>query len=499
MGGSFRGVKQTHLEVLVSKKVSVTIPLETEVIRAHQDIVTCTSFIGKADGICIELDVRRAPWRKILGLPRRTKIHWADVREADIKELSTLLWPIYYRVTYGDGWYIGKGGKRHYFPLQPHLKGIDLSRKCTTVSLRAAVLLSVVGGVGLRAVCWLMGMLFHLQVSKSSLDRWVKECAAQLPDAVEMAKILNANTPITEAHFDEIFAKGQRPKKCTLVLRDEHGRIFAARELEERSKETVTKFLSEVKGWGLEFLVFYVDGCEAYRSAIRSVFPDAVIQYDYFHVIQNIWRKIRRAFVAHRRDVKQCGERSETPWYKSKLENLAKRLWDNRGLIFKNPDNMTPEEAQHLIELMEEDRFVDTARHFMLRVWGIFRDSKGELGARQRLGRLKQYKEVTQDTNSPFAKSVVFLEDRFEDIIAFLRRPGVKRNSLAETGIRCLRRLERGHDGFRGAAGFDRYLRIYQAVKYCEWTVHRFTPGLGLPASNTDIGPPSATVSSVAG
>jgi hypothetical protein len=28
-----------------------------------------------------------------------------------------------------------------------------------------------------------MNLLFHFQVTKSSLDRWVKECAARLPVA----------------------------------------------------------------------------------------------------------------------------------------------------------------------------------------------------------------------------------------------------------------------------------------------------------------------------
>src|SRR5687767_683333 len=39
-------------------------------------------------GIVVEMDVRRAQWRRILGLPARTDIHWADVRTVDIKELS---------------------------------------------------------------------------------------------------------------------------------------------------------------------------------------------------------------------------------------------------------------------------------------------------------------------------------------------------------------------------------------------------------------------------
>ena len=56
---------------------------------------------------------------------------------------------------------------------------------------------------------------------------------------------------------------------------------------------------------------------------------------------------------------------------------------------------------------------------------------------------------------------------------AFLRNEGVKRNSLSETSMRVLRRLEIEHDGFRSTNGREDFLRIYQAVKYLGWTVHR--------------------------
>ena len=475
--------------------INVNVPLKTEVIEEHHKLVTKANYDEQQESIIVEMDVRRAGWRKILKLPRGTKIHWADIRTIDIKELSALLWPISYRLTYGDGWYRDKQGNRHYFPIQPHLMGIDLARQCTQVVLRAAVLLSVMSGVGLRSVCWLMHELFHVDVSKSSLDRWIKQCAAQLPDAAGMAKILNANNPITQAHFDEIFAKGQRPKHCTIVLRDEYGRIFAAKEVQERNENTVTQFLKEVKGWGIELNSFYVDGCEAYRKAIQEVFPEAIIQYDYFHIIQSILKKLRRAFVSHRRELKQRTTQVDTPWYKSKLDALSKRLWEKRGLIFKNPENISSEENRQLLELMEQDHFIEELRCFMHRVWSVFQDSKNELSARQRLGHLKQRKQVTSDPQSAFAKSVAFLEGRFEDMIGFLRHPGIKRNSLAETGIRCLRRLERGHDGFRTAEGLQRYLRIYQAVKYCGWTVHRSSHELGLPMIATATGPPTANSS----
>lgn len=461
-------------------------PLKTEVLAAHLDLVTGVR-LSDAEGLVLEMDVRRGPWRSRLGLPRGVTVHWADVRTVDIKELSAAQNPIRYRLTYGDGWYVGKGGRRQYFPLQPHLVGIDLERRCTEVAIRASVLAAVVAGIGLRCVGWVMWLLFHFELSKSSLDRWVKDCADQLPDAGGMARALHADKPITEANFDEIFGKGQRPKRCTLVLRDEHGRIFAARQVEERTEESVTAFLTEVKGWGIVPRVFYVDGCEAYRKAIRKVFPDADIQYDYFHVIQNIWKKLKKVVVARRKEIKAEGEAAADKASAKKLLGLAQRIWEHRWLFLKRDENLTAEERVELLALLEADATLAKVRGFAKAVWNIFEKSESEPQAQELLQMLMRRSEVVP--GSVYQKAVTFLQSRFDDMVCFLRHGDVRRNSLAETGIRCLRRLERGHDGFRGAAGLDCYLRIYQAVKYCGWTVYRSAPGLGLPAPTTTSTP----------
>jgi len=460
--------------------LQVTVPVETEAVVRQRKAVTGAALV-KGKGLVIEMDLRRLNWRKKLRLPRGTEIHWEDVRAVDVFELSSFLSPVWYRVTFGDGWYRDPhGGQRVRFGVQEHLHGLDLQRCVTTAVIRAAVLLAVMGGVGLRSVCWLLRALFHVEVSKSSLARWIEEAAGQLPNDEGMIRRLQADKPITEGHLDEIYPRGW-DTGCVLVLKDEHGRIVAAEQIIERSAEHVAPFLQRLRDLGLQIHVFYVDGCEAYRDAIRAIYPEAVLQYDYFHVLQNIWKKLWKAMVQHRKDLMRRSEKVATPAYSQKLEALAKTLWESRGLIFKNPDNMTPEEMERLVAIMEQDRFVGTVRCFIGRVWGIFRDSDGELGARQRLGRLRRRDEVQKDPESPFAKAVDFLEERFEDMIAFLRSPGVKRNSLAESGIRVLRRLEQGHDGFRGENGRSNYLRLYQAIKYCGWRVHRLDGRLTLP------------------
>lgn len=462
------------------ESITVEIPLGTEALAGNHRLVTGSKLekVEGVDTLVIAMDVRRLAWRKLLGLPHGNRVYWDNVRTSDVQDMSALMWPIRYRLTIGDGWYRDATGARHYFGVETHLPGMDLRRGVTLVAMRAAVLLAVVGGVGLRSVCWLLAALFHLDVSKSSLDRWIAEAASQLPDAEGMARHLLRLQPVTEAHFDELFPRGR--KGPLLVVRDEHGRILCAKEVEDRKVEQVVAFLEELKAWGFAFRTFYIDHYEPYEQAIARVFPEAHIQHDYFHILQNAWRKVWKAFVAHRKDIKRRSQAVDTPWYAAKLEALAARLWDKRGLLFTAEDHLTDEQREELADLLQQDPWLGTMRAFLGRVRGIFTDAQGELGARQRLGRLRVFADRQKHT--VFAKVVQFLDGRFGNMITFLRVPGVQRNSVAETGMRTLRRLEQGHDGFRSAASRDAYLRLFQAIRYCGWSVHRRDPTLGLPA-----------------
>ena len=470
------------LSGLSGAPLAVCVPLETAVLRENRDLVTHVHHQA-TEGIMVEMDARRADWPSKLGLPKDQNVYWTDIRQIDIRELSVLPWPVTYRLTHGDGWYRGADGRKVYFGIQKYLPEIDLERRCSKTTIRAAVLLCILGGIGFHCVSWMMKLLFHCDISKSALDRWVRTCANELPDSRGMAQALNADKKIKECHIDEYFGVGRRPKACTVVLKDEHGRIFAAREMEEKTTEKVAEFLREVKEWGLELAHFYMDGCEAYREAAREVFPEATIQYDYFHILQNIWKKLWHELVGTRRRIKERGEeqqkRREPGW--SYWVNLAQSMWENRYIILKGEAKLSEEEKEKIEKLMEQEAVVEKIRRFAKAVWSIFEESQSEGQAKEKLAELKKWPEAIR--GSAYRKSINFLESRFEDMTTYLRQPGVRRNSYSESGMRCLRRLEQGHDGFRGAEGLDRYLRMYQAIKYLDWTVHRGSCGIRLPSS----------------
>jgi hypothetical protein len=303
------------------------------------------------------------------------------------------------------------------------------------------------------------------------LHRWVEEVAEELPSADEIIKKLNEKKPIKEGHFDELYPQGT--DACLLVLKDEHGRIVAAQEVDKRDEETVKPFFERIKKLGLDIKAFYIDGCKTYYNVIREVYGQEVaIQYDYFHILQNAWRHLWKWAVAHRKQIKASSEEVATPWYKRKLEVLAKSLWENRYLLFKSEERLTAEEKEELSEIVTADQKVGRLRAFLGGVWRIFENSKDEQQAKEALSELKQ---LPVDRNKPkqFQKVINFLEENFDWMTAYLRSDGIKRNSLAESGMRVLRRLEVNHDGFRSEKGRDNCLRIYQAVKYLGWSVHR--------------------------
>jgi hypothetical protein len=289
-----------------------------------------------------------------------------------------------------------------------------------------------------------------------------------------MVKLLQQQKPITQGHFDELFPLGTAA--CVLVLRDEHGRLVAAQAVKQRDEEHTKPFLERLKRLGLDIKIFYIDHWQAYFNAIGAVYPQAEIQYDYFHILQNIWRKVWGELRAHRRDLKARGQAAATKWYAEKLKALATKLWQHRYLFFKAEEHLSTAEQEFMQEVLQTQPEVSFLRRFLLKVWDIFEGPSTEAEAQAKLAELKEY--VAHHEKDGYTKSVSFLEEHFKNMTTFLRVPGVQRNSLAECGMRNLRRLEREHDGFRSDKARQNALKIYQAVMYLGWSIHN-PPNLG--------------------
>jgi len=188
-----------------------------------------------------------------------------------------------------------------------------------------------------------------------------------------------------------------------------------------------------------------------------------------------VWGEFR----AHRRDRTARGEAAETIRYSEKLKGLATKLWQNRYLFFKADENLSAKEKETMQEVLQTQPEVSFLRGFRLKVWAIFEGPTTAAEAQTKLAELKKY--VAHHEQDGYTKSVSFLDEHFKNMTTFLRVPGVQRHSLAESGMRVLRRLEREHDGFRSDKSRQNALQIYQAVTYLGWSIHN-PPNLAVPS-----------------
>jgi hypothetical protein len=182
------------------------VPVSTEVINANPE--GSVSGASQDGALVITVDTRKQNVHQRLGLGTRTQLHFSRENEFFAQELSGLLWPIRYRVLTRD---TAADGQRVHFTTQA--EGLDARRGASRVLRRAAVLLVVVAGVGDRRASWLLEELFHLEVSKSTRQRWTGEIAASLPRGDEMIRALNARQPITSVAIPSDYFQGM-PNVC---------------------------------------------------------------------------------------------------------------------------------------------------------------------------------------------------------------------------------------------------------------------------------------------
>ena len=166
--------------------------------------------------------------------------------------------------------------------------------------------------------------VYGVQTSVSALERWKIGEAEALPSVGQLIKMLNEKKKITALHLDEYKATGT--KSWELAVRDEHGRLLFSIRLKRRDAWHIKAILRWFRMLGLEIKFFYVDFWLAYPPAIKAIYPEADIQYDFFHVIQNIHRHLYKALTAYRKAFKKaktdkqqaeirkqpCSERSRT-------------------------------------------------------------------------------------------------------------------------------------------------------------------------------------------
>ena len=445
--------------------VTVQMQFASVITEMYEDAFVGSSIENGAT--VITFDLRKHDFQHELGTT--STITWRkDIYHVDVHELSTFHNPIQYRFIVAQGYYQGDDHQRVYFT--PAIKGVSTSQHMSHSIIRLSCYLAVVCGVSLRQIALIFSSLFLIPITKSSIKRWIDEIGSNLPTEEEMLEQLLALKPVTECHIDGYYPMGT--DHCVMVVKDEHNRILMTHEVESENGDDARTFLKHLKDLGLHVTSAFSDYSDSFIGAIKAVFPHARFQADHFHTVKNIWKNLKKSLLSYRRKIKSSGEDQKD----EDLIELAKTLWKMRWSLLKKPVNLSIEERKAIEELEKVDEgFVSSFRSIIRQVVNIFDHSHSEAQAKLRLKQLRKDIQAVEDKE--LDKILKFFDDHWDQAFRYLRKKGMgkhRRGSNSESGMRLLRRLEKGHDGIRSAKTRKHYIQIYQATKYLSLDIAEF-------------------------
>ena len=233
--------------------------------------------------------------------------------------------------------------------------------------------------------------------------------------------------------------------------------------LKKRDSWHIQAILRWFRLLGLHIKVLYVDFWRAYPPAIKAVYPEAQIQYYFFHTIQNIHRHLYKALTAYRKAFKAAATAPDQVELRTVLH---KQLWQYRYLLFTNEENLSAEQHQILDELLQThaETIVEHIVLFRQQLRTIFNDCNTFALALDHLALLRL--DGWADLNERFGKVMAFLEEHVHNMLTFLRVPGIQRFSLSECTVRTLRRIEKVRQGFKTHQGRVNHLKFLLWRKY---------------------------------
>ena len=431
---------------------SIQIPFSNEII--------CNNVITKVNqtksGICVYVEPRiretyqRPDCKEPVRVEPYHRSRWVLVRGLGIPGQA-----VNYRVRRIRCRYVNDVGEVKTFTLD--VVGVNTRLKMTDELMDKVLYFLIDRNESLAETVQLLRDIYGVKASIPALHRAKQSEAEKLPSQGELIRLLHQQQPITDLHIDEYKAKGTRGWE--LLIRDQHGRLVLSLYLKKRSEKKFKAVLRWLRMLGIEVKVCYVDFWAAYAAAIRAIYPQAKIQYDYFHIIQNIWRHLYREFTAYRKAFKATKTDKERQRLRAEMH---KRLWENRYLFFTHEHHLSDEEKATLEQLLAEHE--GTILHeivaFIRHIWDLFNNSRSQLAAH--LKRLDLVAEGWAYKSEHFRKVMDFLRQHFNQMITYIGDEEVQRFSLAETTVRQVRRIETVRQGFKSRQGRANHFKLFQ-------------------------------------
>ncbi|MFZ6006369.1 MAG: transposase [Nitrospirota bacterium] len=295
--------------------------------------------------------------------------------------------------------------------------------------------------------------------SKSSLDRWKQREAERYNFKDIIARIGFSGV----LSIDEY--KPKRAKHYDLMAADAikwHILYLETIPLSPNRAGTIPRggieqFCCHLKELGINPWAVIFDLLAAYPKQVRKVWPKVIVQYDYFHVMQQIHKHLKNG-LQFRRQLK--GE---------ELEPYRQELWENKWRILKNMDNWTAKDHKIISELIEFYRGtpVEAILIFKEQIHQIFNASNSKAEAYAKRDGL--FKEKWWKDYWHLKKAMEFLmSSKFEYMITYMDDRRISRSGNIENLIAIWRQMEKVRRGFKTEKGKQNHLKLYQVKHYLE-------------------------------
>lgn len=332
------------------------------------------------------------------------------------------------------------------------ITNIESYQRATSQFIREGVSQIVEDNVTLERIAKRISRSFNTTGSKSALDRWKHRIADQyeFPEIIKYlefsgALCLDEYMPRRGGHYEQIAGDAKKIR----ILYLEPVPEFYGRGVTEA-------FCQKLNGWGIKPYCVIFDLLTSFPKVISKVWPNALWQFDHYHVMQWLWHYLKNALVQFRKSLKgkECRLHRE-------------ELWEMKWGLLKQMERWGKKEHILIPEMMEiyAGTIVEKILIFKEQLRDIFDNSESMKEAYAKRDALA--KETWWQDSWHLGKCMEFLlSPKFEHMIISLDHPEVPRCGHSEALINVWRQMESVRRGFKSSHGRLNHLKLFQITHY---------------------------------
>ena len=375
---------------------------------------------------------------------RKKKEHWRTIKAPHLKRRLLLK----VRMIYAKCRNPSCPHKSFSLPIE----GIERYQRATQTLISEAIAGVVQDNSTLKRISQRLSRSFHSTGSKSTVDRWKQRLATKynFPNILNQLKFSGALSideymPRRGGRYEQIAGDAIQVR----ILYIEPVPWFYGRGVTE-------KFLRKLDNWGIHPYCVIFDLWTTFPKVVRKVWPEASLQYDYFHIMQRLWQYLKNALIQFRKSLK--GEL----WALHREE-----LWEMKWGLLKHMDRWTEKEHLLIPEMIEiyKGTTVEKVLLFKEELWNLFDLSETKSEAMAKRDALAQ--EQWWRDSWHLQKCMDFLmSPKFNLMLTYLEDPRVPRSGQSETLINVWRQMEIVRRGFKTHKGRLNHLKLFQITRY---------------------------------